>query len=125
MDRRQYGGAVILAGTPKSWPVGPSMSTLDVLLVFVGIPLLVILAVSLLVSLPGWLKGPRYRPGQSWEATSEWFGDRATGFGTTSAPSGGLAPAAGTTPAGAGATALDASSQNRPSPNSGGASAGW
>lgn len=50
------------------------MSTLDALLVFVGIPLLVILVVSLLVWAPSLARGPRYRPSEEWEAKSEWFG---------------------------------------------------
>ncbi len=50
------------------------MPSLQVLLIFVGIPLLVITTVSLLVLIPSWVKGPRYRPGQPWDAESEWFG---------------------------------------------------
>jgi hypothetical protein len=64
----------MLADTPKNWPNGQSWSTLHVLVIFAGIPLLVILAVSLLVLAPSWVKGPRYRPGQPWEAESELFG---------------------------------------------------
>ncbi len=82
------------------------MSALHVLLVFVGIPLLVILTVSLLVYAPSWVKGPRYRPGQSWEATSEWFGTVATARAPTTAPAAGVSAAA-------------------PSTVSGGASADW
>lgn len=97
---------MILAGTPKNWPDGPSMSALHVLLVFVGIPLLVILTVSLLVYAPSWVKAPRYRPGQTWEATSEWFGAVAT----ARTPSTGSAAGAETAAASSG---------------SGGASADW
>ena len=50
------------------------MSDLHVLLIFAGIPLLVILTVSLLVLAPGWVKGPRYRPGLPWTADAVWFG---------------------------------------------------
>lgn len=65
------------ADTPTTWSEGPSLSTLDALLIFAGIPLLVILVVSLLVFAPSWVNGPRYRPGQPWEARSEWFGGAA------------------------------------------------
>lgn len=63
-----------LADTPVGWNSGPSVSTLHVLSIFVGIPLLVILTVSLLVYAPSWMHGPRYRPGQPWASKSEWFG---------------------------------------------------
>jgi hypothetical protein len=50
------------------------MSTLQALLVFVGIPLLAIVVISLLVIAPSLAKGPRYRPGQQWDAPPEQFG---------------------------------------------------
>lgn len=104
--RSQYGYSMPLADTPTTWPVGPSISTLHVLLVFAGIPLLVILTISLLVLAPGWGKGPRYRPGQPWGAENEWFASEPAPDNT-----GGLV--------GAGHEAsVDA-------PGSGGASAGW
>jgi len=65
---------VTLADPPKTWPDGPAISTLETLAIFVGIPLLVILAVSLLVYAPSWVHGPRYRPGQPWAGGSHWFG---------------------------------------------------
>jgi hypothetical protein len=97
------------------------MSTLHALLVFAGIPLLVILAVSLLVLAPGWVKGPRYRPGQPWDARREWFGP---GIGATG-PAG---DAAGVLGSGAEADAgvppgQQPGSQQDDRP--GGASAGW
>lgn len=141
---RQYGCAVILAGTPNSWPDGPSLSTLNVLLIFVGIPLLVILAVSVLVFMPGWMKGPRYRPGQSWDATSEWFGVAGTArrpaeVSSWATPTDGVASAGGATAAGVredvgGATAAGVGGSTtaappeasaRPVPETGGASAAW
>ena len=63
-----------LADTPTTWLEGHSLSTLEVLAIFVGIPLLVILTVFLLVYAPSWVHGPRYRPGQPWEGKSERFG---------------------------------------------------
>jgi hypothetical protein len=50
------------------------MSTLQGVLVFVGIPLLAIVVISLLVMAPSLAKGPRYRPGQQWDAQPEHFG---------------------------------------------------
>ncbi|MEJ7629045.1 MAG: hypothetical protein WKF54_05580 [Nocardioidaceae bacterium] len=106
-----------LADTPTTWSEGPPLSTLNALLIFAGIPLLVILVVSLLVFAPSWVNGPRYRPGQPWDARSEWFG--------------GAVPAQ--PPAGmievAGRSGADDDSSARPSrradEGSGGASAGW
>jgi hypothetical protein len=91
---------------------GPSISTLHALAIFVGIPLLVIVAVSLLVYAPSWVHGPRYRPGQPWDSESEWFGVTAG-----SEPSAGLLEH--------GADAGDAAAAKRPNSDAGGASAGW
>ena len=139
----------LLADTPRTWPDPVSISTLKVLAIFAGIPLLVIITVSLLVLAPGWVKGPRYRPGLPWEADNIWFGvavgtrpEGATvGAGRAavpaeaaaradtadvqpsapSAPTGGppSAPTVGATSAPLGATR--ATHDQRP----GGASAGW
>lgn len=49
------------------------MSTLHALLFFGGIPFLVIATITLLVMAPSLAKGPRYRPGQDWEAAPYWF----------------------------------------------------
>jgi hypothetical protein len=82
------------------------------LLVFVGIPLLVVSVVTLLVYAPSIAKGPRYRPGLSWWAPPVWIGgpdeqpDQPTG-----APA--LAPGPTTAPATAVAR------------TTGGASASW
>ncbi len=43
------------------------------LLVFVGIPALVIAVVALLVFAPSIANGPRYRPGLSWWAPPVWI----------------------------------------------------
>jgi hypothetical protein len=70
---------VTLADTPYNWPDPPPMSTLHGLLVFVGIPLLAIVVISLLVMAPSLAKGPRYRPGQDWDARPEQFGAQPIG----------------------------------------------
>jgi hypothetical protein len=65
---------VNLADAPWTWADQPSLSTLEAVLIFAGIPLLVIGIVSLLVMAPSLAKGPRYRPTEDWNAESEWFG---------------------------------------------------
>jgi hypothetical protein len=65
---------VTFADEPTTWVDQPSLSTLDAILIFAGIPLLVIVVVSLLVMAPSLAKGPRYRPTEEWDAESEWFG---------------------------------------------------
>lgn len=61
------------------------MSSLHVLLIFVGLPLLVIAAIYLLAYAPTWMRGPRFRPGQSWAGASEWFGVTPAGQGGVAA----------------------------------------
>lgn len=63
-----------LADTPTTWVDPEPLSTLSALLVFAGIPLLVIAVVTLLVMAPSLANGPRYRPGQEWDGAAEWFG---------------------------------------------------
>ncbi len=55
------------------------MSTLHGLLLFVGIPLLAVVVISLLVMAPSLAKGPRYRPGRQWDARPEQFGALSAG----------------------------------------------
>ena len=59
------------------------MSTLYALLFFAGIPLLIIAVLTLLVMAPSLARGPRYRPGQEWDAEAEWFGGRVQGSRNT------------------------------------------
>ncbi len=63
-----------LADAPTTWADPPSTSTLEALLIFVGIPLLSAGVIALIVMAPSLAKGPRYRPSQDWSAESEWFG---------------------------------------------------
>jgi hypothetical protein len=69
--------AHLFAEAPNTWPSPPPMSTLHAILLFVGGPLLIICVITLLVLAPSLAKGPRYRPGQDWEAQPEWLGDNA------------------------------------------------
>lgn len=69
----------LLAATP-AWalddgeaPHETTFSTLDALLVFIGVPLLATLAIALLVYAPHIAKRPRYRPGRPYDAEPLWF----------------------------------------------------
>jgi hypothetical protein len=70
-----------LADTPATWADPSPISTLHALLVFVGIPLLIVAVITLLVMAPSLAKGPRYRPSQQWDADAEWFGFPEAGAG--------------------------------------------
>jgi hypothetical protein len=103
------------------------MPTLEVLAIFVGIPLLVILTVSLLVYAPSWVHGPRYRPGQPWDSKSEWFGtsvaaDPPPGLLDRGAQD---AEPALSDRSSALSPSADSDAVRRPSAGSGGASADW
>ena len=107
-----------MAETPATWPEPDPMSTLDALLIFGGIPVGLAVTITLLVMAPSVAKGPRYRPGLSWWATPEWFGE--------SAIEGERRPAlaAGTGAAG-GATAMSEVAVTQPAMSEGGAGARW
>lgn len=111
------------------------------LLVFVGIPLLVIAAIYLLAYAPSWVKGPR-RSGQPWGTASEWFGAQPGGHaGATAVTTRGSVGGAARSSAGAAAAQAFADPEHGgvhpehpeaqpqtgldPAPSSGGASAGW
>ena len=72
---------MLSAETPATWPDPDPMSTLEALLIFVGIPLGLSLLIALLVMAPSVAKGPRYRPGLAWWAQPEWFGGPAAEAG--------------------------------------------
>jgi Domain of unknown function (DUF5130) len=67
------------ADTPTSWPEAEPMSTMEVLLIFVGIPTGLAALIALLVVAPSVARGPRYRPGVTWLAQSEQFGAQSSG----------------------------------------------
>jgi hypothetical protein len=52
---------------------GPGLSLLQTLLIFVGIPGAIFLAVVVIVSATSSSHGPRYRPGLGWWAAPVWF----------------------------------------------------
>jgi hypothetical protein len=98
------------------------MSTLQALLVFAGIPLLAIVVISLLVMAPSLAKGPRYRPGQQWDAPPEQFGALPVG-----SPATGRQLEAGHRSVGAEETTATTSDRRTPSDDdaTGGASVTW
>ena len=72
--------ASLLAGSPAyaanvddGQQTGEGLSVLQTLLVFVGIPAALFVAIVLLVSAPSAARGPRYRPGLGWWAAPVWF----------------------------------------------------
>lgn len=84
------------ADTPEGWPEEPSIDMLEALLLFGGVPLLVLLVITAMIigpslargeGLPGtddtpedqWLGGPRKAPGELAAPDSE--GSRAGGAG--------------------------------------------
>jgi hypothetical protein len=66
--------AAASADPPASWEDNPSVSTLHVLMVLVGLPLALFVIITLLVYLPSMVRGERYKPGQAWRSEPEWFG---------------------------------------------------
>jgi hypothetical protein len=83
------------ADTPTSWPDAEPMSTMEVLLVFVGIPAGLALVIALLVLAPSIARGPRYRPGVTWLAQSEQFGAQSSAPARTDADAEGVAAKGG------------------------------
>jgi hypothetical protein len=112
----------MLADTPQDWPDPPPMSTLHALLLFGGVPLAVIIVVSLLVMAPSLAKGPRYRPDQEWDAEAEQFGATPIGAGATSA---GQIESGTSSPGRQQATDAVGERQSSRGHDSGGASVGW
>ena len=106
---------MLSAETPATWPEPDPMSTLEVLLIFVGIPLGLSLLIALLVMAPSVAKGPRYRPGLAWWAEPEWFGGPPAVTSDDRPALGPGAPHSGAVPA---VSSNDASDR-------GGASASW
>jgi hypothetical protein len=116
---------VPFADVPVTWPSGESLSFLYVVLLFVGVPLLIVAVIFLLVYAPSTARSPRYRPGLAWRAEPEWFDGPAEGLAALdvgSADRGGQLPAGPST----GATAHSPEREPRREPlASGGASASW
>lgn len=61
------------AERPDSWTEGPALSGLQVIGIYVGIPLALVLLITVLVLAPSWIRGPQYQPGLSWWSRPVWF----------------------------------------------------
>ena len=61
------------ANTDDGQQTGSGLSVLQTLLIFVGIPAALFVAIVVLVSAPSMARGPRYRPGLGWWAAPVWF----------------------------------------------------
>ena len=82
------------------------VNTVEVLLILVGIPLAVIVALALL-TLPGGRKRTRYKPGQPWDHAPVWYEPHPEGG---SAGGHGAGPGSGAAAMGGGTTAALGSS---------------
>ena len=79
---RRHHGAGPAARPPRRSPrthpddggeSGAGLSVIETLLIFVGIPAALFLAVVILVNASSRARGPRYRPGLGWWAAPIWF----------------------------------------------------
>lgn len=69
------------AAPPESWPAPDNASTLWNLLVFVGVPVLVVLVLALLVYLPSMIRGRSSE--EAFQERAEWFGGPRDGLDPT------------------------------------------
>jgi hypothetical protein len=69
------------ARPPSTWDEPRPMSTPELLLVLVGVPILVFLVLALLVYLPSMIRGRNSEPGVAFQERSEWFGGPRKGVG--------------------------------------------
>ena len=101
---------------------GGTVSTLQTLGTFVGIPAAAFAIIALLCVVPSWARDPRYRPGLTWKADPTWIGgpedpDRPA------APTGADRPAIGGEEPGDAAD--DPADRDEAASRTGGASASW
>jgi hypothetical protein len=64
------------------------VSVIQTVLVFVGIPALIVGVLALLVLAPGMVRAPRYRPGEPWTYEPVWYVPRPEHLHTPGAGSG-------------------------------------
>jgi hypothetical protein len=102
-----------------------AMTPLEVIGVFVGIPIGLFVTITLLVMAPGLIRGARQQPGLSWSGQSEWFGAKADAEQLASAS----ASTSSDRPAGGSASAAKEESgpalEGSPSTERGGAGGQW
>lgn len=73
------------ADTPEGWPDEPSIDVVEMLLLFVGVPLLVFVVVAALILAPALARGESISPGQK-EPEPEWLGGPRKSAGELAAP---------------------------------------
>ena len=85
------GALVVAAGSPagadvpEGWSNPPEIDAVEAVLLLVGIPLLMFVVITLLVVVPGIVKGERFTPGG--QATEDqWFGGPRQGTAELPAP---------------------------------------
>jgi hypothetical protein len=66
------GAATAFGATAQRTDV--AMTPLEVIGIFVGIPVGLFVVITLLVMAPGLIRGARQQPGLSWSGRPEWFG---------------------------------------------------
>ncbi len=74
------GALPAMADTPAKWPEADNGSTLDALLLLVGVPLLLFVGISVLAALPSMIGGQRYDAAVAFRDNPEWFGGPRTGL---------------------------------------------
>ncbi len=71
------------ADTPETWQDPAPVSPLHAILLLGGVPLALMVVITLLVYAPSWAKGgDEYTPGQAWRGEREWFGGPRSGIET-------------------------------------------
>lgn len=85
------GALVVAAGgpagadVPAGWSDPAPVDPVEAVLVFVGIPLLLFAVITVLVLLPGLIKGERFTPGGH-ATEDQWFGGPSKGTAALPAP---------------------------------------
>ena len=85
------GALVVAAGSPagadvpEGWSNPSEVDTVEAVLLLVGIPLLMFVVITLLVVVPGIVKGERFTPGGH-ATEDQWFGGPRQGTAELSAP---------------------------------------
>lgn len=67
-----------LPSAPMPAEVYTEPSMLQVVLIYIGIPLLVTAIIVVLVMAPSWTRRGRYRPGMDWDNDPLWIGTSTT-----------------------------------------------
>jgi hypothetical protein len=77
--------AVVPLDVPVGWPESPDVNRVHTLLIFVGIPLLLFILITLAVYAPSLARGERIAPGQP-PVENQWLGGPRTGTAELKGP---------------------------------------